>query len=130
MALTVSVSPISSTSIEVSWGYSAASDILPDSVSFNEYDAAGNLVQASGTLSPLANVIIFPGLKPKTTYYYQYCSTTSGPGGESTDCGLWNEYSGTTLDSSRPPPKTTIDYWRSSFPNPSSAVRGVVDTYR
>ncbi|MFY9938123.1 MAG: fibronectin type III domain-containing protein [Silvibacterium sp.] len=92
--LHVSVSPnppVPSTSMEVSWSFDPG-DVIPDSVMITEYDSSGNQITSTGQIAPIpGGPVLFAGLKPDTTYFYQFCTTTSGDGGVNQDCGSgWN----------------------------------------
>lgn len=110
------VSPVSSTAVEVRFGLDPGED-PPDSVIFNEYDVLGTQIGSSGNLPPLAGVGLFNGLQPDTQYCYQICTVKEGVAGGMDACGAWNQECTQTLQASQPaPPAPTRDFlqlfWR------------------
>jgi hypothetical protein len=100
MPLTVTVTPLSATTIEVNWA------ITPEFVGVRiiESDSAGNQIVDTGQILGQAGPTLFTGLTPDTTYFYEVCTLAQGDFGTSEDCSAWDAWSGHTQHEPSPPP--------------------------
>jgi hypothetical protein len=104
----VFVTSQSSSSISVTWKYEAG-DEVPISATINEYGPDGNLLSSQSNLPSLQGVALFTGLKPSTTYRYQWCGafTSDAGGAPNIICQDPSEsIQGITLAQPPPPPPT------------------------
>jgi hypothetical protein len=115
--------PQSPTSISVTWKYDVG-DEVPISATINEYGPDGNLLSSQSNLPSLQGVALFTGLKPSTTYRYQWCGafTSDAGGAPNIICQDPSEsVQGVTL-APAPPPPTNPTHSGPSGPTPSSGV--------
>jgi hypothetical protein len=131
MNVTVSRNPLlPASSLQVNWSFDTF-EILPTSVTVNEFDSAGNLIDSSGgTLATNPGGVTFVNLKSDTTYFYQVCTDTFTDVGEDFSCSAPNEYSGHTAATAPPPPpplpgKATMQITGvQAYPNHAAIVGG------
>jgi hypothetical protein len=95
--------PQSSVAISVTWTYDSG-DEVPASVIIREYGPDGALMASQPNPQPVAGVALFVGLKPATTYRYEWCGIFPSSSGDLTSCHPQSPALGTTFIQKPPPP--------------------------
>ena len=90
----------SSTSISVTWSYDAG-DETPASVTIREFGPDGSQMAAQALLPPVGGLALFTGLKPSTSYKYQWCGVFPSTAGDLTSCA--DPVTGTTSPAPKAP---------------------------